>query len=244
MSDRPVAVVTGASSGIGAASARALAEAGFEVVAGARRSDRLAEAAEAAGAVARPLDVTDPESVAAFVARLGRCDLLVNNAGGAFGLEPVAEADLDAWRRMYEVNVLGWARVTKALLPLLIDSGNGQVITIGSIAAREPYPGGSGYNAAKHGEAAVTRALRLELLGEPVRVCEIDPGLVETEFSLVRFSGDAERAEAVYEGMTPLSAEDVAEAVAWAATRPAHVNVDQITMMPRDQAGARIVHRR
>ncbi|WP_199038067.1 SDR family NAD(P)-dependent oxidoreductase [Glycomyces salinus] len=243
MSDRPLAVVTGASSGIGAASARELAKAGFEVVLGARRADRLAEVAADCGGTAVPLDVTDSASVASFVDRLDRCDLLVNNAGGAFGLEEVAEADLEAWRRMYEVNVLGWARVAKALLPLLIASGDGQVVTIGSIAGHEAYPGGAGYNAAKFGEAAITRALRLELLGRPVRVCEIDPGMVETEFSLVRFSGDGERADAVYEGMTPLTAEDVAEAVAWVATRPARVNIDQITMMPRDQAGARIVHR-
>jgi NADP-dependent 3-hydroxy acid dehydrogenase YdfG len=244
MSTRPVAVVTGASSGIGAAAAKALAEAGFDVVLGARRVDRLAEIAAECGGRAIALDVTDESSVAAFVDQVGRCDLLVNNAGGAFGLDSVGEADLDLWQRMYDVNVLGTARITKALLPKLIDSGDGQVVVIGSIAARQPYPGGGGYNAAKHAEAAVTRVLRLELLGQPVRVCEIDPGMVETEFSLVRFEGDRERADAVYAGMTPLSADDVAEAIAWVATRPAHVNIDQITIMPRDQAGAGQVHRR
>ena len=243
MSNRPLAVVTGASSGIGAATVRALARSGFEVVLGARRLDRIAEVAEGVGATAVGLDVTDPDSVAEFTSRIDRCDLLVNNAGGALGLEPIAEADLESWRRMYEVNVLGWVRMTKALLPKLIASGDGQVVTIGSIAGREAYPNGAGYNAAKFGEAAITRALRLELVGQPVRVSEIDPGMVETEFSLVRFDGDAERAAAVYEGMTPLTAEDVAEAVAWVATRPAHVNIDQITMMPRDQAGPGIVHR-
>jgi NADP-dependent 3-hydroxy acid dehydrogenase YdfG len=244
MSTRPVAVVTGASSGIGAAAAKALAKAGFDVVLGARRVDRLAEVAAECGGRAFALDVTDDASVAAFAARVERCDLLVNNAGGAFGLDSIGEADLDQWQRMYDVNVLGTARITKALLPKLIDSGDGQVVVIGSIAARQPYPGGGGYNAAKHAEAAVTRVLRLEVLGQPVRVCEIDPGMVETEFSLVRFEGDRERADAVYAGMTPLSADDVAEAIAWVATRPAHVNIDQITIMPRDQAGAQQVHRR
>lgn len=243
MSERPVAVVTGASSGIGAASAAALSRAGFDVVLGARRPDRLAEAAAECGGTPLPLDVADDASVAAFTAEIDRCDLLVNNAGGAFGLDSVAEADLDDWQRMYDVNVLGTVRVTKALLPHLIASGDGQIITIGSIAAREPYQGGAGYNAAKHAEAALTRVLRLELLGQPVRVCEIDPGMVETEFSLVRFDGDRERADAVYRGMTPLTAADVAESVAWVATRPPHVNVDQLLLMPRDQAAAQIVHR-
>ncbi|MCC3764166.1 SDR family NAD(P)-dependent oxidoreductase [Glycomyces sp. TRM65418] len=244
MSSKPVAVVTGASSGIGAAAAKALAKAGFEVVLGARRADRLAEVAAECGGRAIALDVTDEASVAAFVEQVERCDLLVNNAGGALGLDPIAEADLELWQRMYDVNVLGTARITKALLPKLVESGDGQVVVIGSIAARQPYPGGGGYNAAKHAEAALARVLRLELLGQPVRVCEIDPGMVETEFSLVRFEGDKERADAVYAGMTPLTADDVAEAIAWVATRPAHVNIDQITIMPRDQAGAQQVHRR
>jgi NADP-dependent 3-hydroxy acid dehydrogenase YdfG len=244
MSTRPVAVVTGASSGIGAAAAKALAKAGFDVVLGARRADRLAEVAAECGGRAIALDVTDETSVAAFVEQVGQCTLLVNNAGGAFGLDSIAESDLDLWQQMYDVNVLGTARITKALLPKLVDSGNGQVVVIGSIAARQPYPGGAGYNAAKHAEAALTRVLRLELLGQPVRVCEIDPGMVETEFSLVRFEGDQERADAVYAGMTPLSAEDIADTIAWVATRPAHVNIDQITIMPRDQTGAQQVHRR
>ncbi|MEV3938939.1 SDR family NAD(P)-dependent oxidoreductase [Glycomyces sp. NPDC049804] len=244
MSTKPVAVVTGASSGIGAAAAKALAKAGFDVILGARRTDRLAEVAAECGGTALPLDVTDEDSVAAFAAVISRCDLLVNNAGGALGLDSIATADLDLWQQMYDVNVLGTIRVTKALLPKLVASGNGQVVVIGSIAARQPYPGGGGYNAAKHAEAAVTRVLRLELVGQPVRVCEIDPGMVETEFSLVRFDGDRERADAVYAGMTPLTADDIAETIAWVATRPAHVNVDQITIMPRDQIGAQQVHRR
>ncbi|MEU5154683.1 SDR family NAD(P)-dependent oxidoreductase [Glycomyces sp. NPDC021274] len=244
MSTRPVAVVTGASSGIGAAAAKALAKAGFDVVLGARRADRLAEVAAECGGRAIVLDVTDEASVSSFAEQVERCDLLVNNAGGALGLESIATADLELWQRMYDVNVLGTIRITKALLPKLIDSGNGQVVVIGSIAAHQPYPGGGGYNAAKHAEAAVTRVLRLELLGQPVRVCEIDPGMVETEFSLVRFEGDKERADAVYAGMTPLTADDIAETITWVATRPAHVNVDQITIMPRDQTGAQQVHRR
>ena len=242
-----VAVVTGASSGIGAASARALAAAGFHVVLGARRLDRLEEVAAETGGTAVPLDVTDDASVAAFARAVdekhGRCDLLVNNAGGALGTDSVAEADLADWQRMYDINVLGTVRVTQALLPALIASGDGQVITIGSIAAREPYPGGAGYNAAKHAEAALTRVLRLELLGQPVRVSEIDPGMVHTDFSLVRFKGDQQKADAVYAGVDALTADDVAETVAWVATRPAHVNVDQILLMPRDQAGSKLVHR-
>lgn len=241
---RRVAVVTGASSGIGAATATALAKAGYDVVLGARRIDRLREVADACGGRARPLDVTDQDSVDDFVRALDRCDLLVNNAGGALGTDKVADADLDDWQWMYDTNVLGTLRMTKVLLPMLVESGDGQVITIGSIAAREAYAGGSGYNAAKHAVAALTRALRIELLGQPVRVAEIDPGMVETDFSLVRFKGDRERAEAVYAGVTPLTAEDVADAVAWVATRPAHVNIDQLLMLARDQTSAQVIHRR
>lgn len=241
---RGVAVVTGASSGIGAATARALAADGWDVVVGARRADRLATVAAEIGAAAHALDVTDPASVDAFVAALPSCRLLVNNAGGALGLAPVAEADDDHWRTMYETNVLGTVRMVRGLLPALEASGDGQVVTIGSIAGYEPYPGGAGYNAAKFAVRAVMGVLRQELLGRPVRVCEVDPGLVETEFSLVRFGGDADRAAAVYEGVEPLSADDVAECVRWVASRPSHVNVDQLVVLARDQAGARQVHRR
>jgi NADP-dependent 3-hydroxy acid dehydrogenase YdfG len=241
---RGVAVVTGASSGIGAASARALAGDGWEVVVGARRIDRLRALADEIGATAHGLDVTDPASVDAFVAAVPECRLLVNNAGGALGLAPVAEADDDQWRAMYETNVLGTVRMIRALLPVLESSGDGQVVTIGSIAGSEPYPGGGGYNAAKFAVRAVMGVLRQELLGRPVRVCEIDPGMVETEFSLVRFGGDADRAAAVYAGVEPLSADDVAECVRWVASRPSHVNVDQLVVLARDQAGARQVHRR
>jgi len=238
------AVVTGASSGIGAATARHLAAAGFDVVIGARRVDRLREVAEPIGARVLSLDVTDADSVAAFAAEIDACSVLVNNAGGALGLEPVADLDEEAWRWMFEANVLGVARVTKALLPQLEASGDGHVITIGSIAAHEPYPGGAGYNAAKFGVRAVMSVLRQELLGRPIRVSEVDPGMVETEFSVVRFGGDADRAAKVYEGVTPLTADDVAECVTFVATRPAHVNIDALVVMARDQAGAKQVHRR
>jgi len=245
-----IAVVTGASSGIGAASARALAAAGFQVVLGARRLERLLEiarevnAAGAAEAVAMTLDVADAASVAAFAARVPRAHLLVNNAGGAQGLEPIAEARDDDWRTMWEVNVLGLMRVTRALLPALLASGDGHVMNLGSVAGFETYAGGAGYTSVKHAVRAISRTLRLELLGKPVRVTEIDPGMVETEFSQVRFRGDREKANAVYRGMQPLTAEDVAECVVWAATRPSHVNVDEIVVRPRDQATAHHVHRR
>ncbi len=242
--DRPVAVVTGASSGIGAATAMALAAEGFHVVLGARRVERCEEIAAEIDGTALALDVTDPASVAAFVAAVPACRLLVNNAGGARGLEPVSTADEDAWRWMWEANVLGTLRVTKGLLPALIASGDGHIVTITSIAALEPYDGGAGYTGAKHAEALLHRTLRGELLGQPVRLTEIAPGMVQTEFSLVRFGGDQERADAVYRGLTPLTAEDVADAVTWAATRPSHVNVDLVVLKPRDQASAMRVHRK
>jgi NADP-dependent 3-hydroxy acid dehydrogenase YdfG len=241
---KQVAVVTGASSGFGAAAAKALAREGFEVVLGARRVERLRALAESTGARWMRLDVTDPDSVDAFVGALERVDVLVNNAGNAFGSEPIAAAEEDRWRAMFELNVLGVLRMTRALLDRLVASGDGLVINVGSIAGFEVYPGGAGYTASKHALRALTRTLRLELLGRPVRVTEIAPGLAETEFSLVRYDGDAERARKVYEGMTPLTAEDVAEAIAWVATRPPHVDVDELVIRPRDQATATQVHRR
>ncbi len=243
MTDRPTAVVTGASSGIGAATARALAKAGFHVVLGARRVDRCAEVAAEIDGTAVRLDVTDAESVSAFAAAVPECKLLVNNAGGAKGMEPVAEADEDAWRWMFETNVIGTLRVTKALLPALVASGDGHVVTVTSIAALEPYDNGAGYTGAKHAQAMLHRTLRGELLGKPVRITEVAPGMVETEFSLVRFSGDEERADNVYRGLTPLTAADVADVIAFAATRPSHVNIDQIVLKPRDQASATRAHR-
>jgi NADP-dependent 3-hydroxy acid dehydrogenase YdfG len=245
LAGRGTAVVTGASSGIGAATARQLAAAGFSVLLGARRKDRLDEVASGIGPAARahPLDVTDPGSVAAFAAAAPDCAVLVCNAGGALGLEPVVAADEEQWRWMWEANVLGVVRTVRAFLPKLIASGDGRLVVVTSIAGREVYPGGGGYTAAKHGAAAVTDTLRLELLDQPVRVIEIAPGMVDTEFSTVRFGGDTERAAGVYAGMTPLTADDVADVITWAVTRPAHVTVARLDLMPRDQASARDVHR-
>lgn len=232
-------MVTGASSGIGAATARVLAAAGYHVVVGARRVDRIEALAAEIGGTGYPLDVTDDASVAAFVARLDRVDVLVNNAGGARGVSSVADADLDDWRWMWETNVLGTLRLTKALLPALIASGDGLIVTVTSLAALQFYDGGSGYTSAKHAQAMVHRTLRGELLGKPVRLTEIAPGMVETEFSLVRLGGDQEKADAVYAGMTPLVAQDVAEVIGFVASRPPHVNLDQIVLKPRDQADTR-----
>lgn len=237
------AVVTGASSGIGAATARHLTAAGFHVVLGARRLDRLAALATDLGGTALPLDVTDPASVDAFCAQIPECHVLVNNAGGARGLEPVASADEAHWRWMWETNVLGTVRMTRALLPKLIASGNGHVVTVTSVAAAELYDNGAGYTSAKHAQSALHRTLRGEHLGQPVRFTEILPGMVETEFSLTRFDGDADRAAGVYEGLTPLTADDVADVITFAVTRPPNVNLDQIVLKPRAQYSASRVHR-
>ncbi|WP_153408286.1 SDR family NAD(P)-dependent oxidoreductase [Nocardia macrotermitis] len=231
------AVVTGASSGIGEATARELAKQGYHVYLGARRVDRLERLAKEIGGTAVGLDVTDDESVRAFCAAVERVDVLVNNAGGAKGLASVAEADLDDWRWMWETNVLGTLRLTKGLLPKLIESGDGLIVTVTSIAAFEAYDNGSGYTSAKHAQGVLHRTLRGELLGQPVRLTEIAPGAVETEFSLVRFDGDADRAAKVYEGIDPLLAQDIAEIIAFAASRPPHVDLDTIVVKPRDQAG-------
>jgi NADP-dependent 3-hydroxy acid dehydrogenase YdfG len=231
-----VAVVTGASSGIGAATAKTLAALGFHVVCVGRRKDRVQAVADEVGGTATVADVTDQAAIDALAAGLDRVDVLVNNAGGAKGLEPVLDADEENWRWMWETNVLGTLRVTRALLPKLIDSGDGLVVTITSIAAFETYDGGSGYTAAKHAQGALHRTLRGELLGKPVRLTELAPGAVETEFSLVRFEGDQDRADNVYRGITPLVAEDVAEVIGFVASRPSHVNLDQIVIRPRDQA--------
>jgi NADP-dependent 3-hydroxy acid dehydrogenase YdfG len=233
-----VAVITGASAGIGEATARTLAAQGFHVVAVARRADRINALAAEIGGTAIVADVTDGAAVDALASQLSRVDVLVNNAGGAKGLEPVADADLEHWRWMWETNVLGTLRVTRALLPKLIDSGDGLIVTVTSVAAVEVYDGGAGYTAAKHAQGALHRTLRGELLGKPVRLTEIAPGAVETEFSLVRFGGDQQRADAVYAGMTPLVAADIAEVIGFVASRPSHVNIDQIVIRPRDQATA------
>lgn len=240
----PTAVVTGASAGIGKALVPALAAAGFRVVAGARRLEALREVTAPVGAVALPLDVADRESVEAFAGAIPEAALLVNNAGVGHGLDRIAEARDEDWEAMWRTNVLGVLRTTRALLPALLASGNGHVVNVGSIAGFETYVGGAGYTGTKHALRALTRTLRLELLGQPIRVTEVAPGMVETDFSLVRFGGDRARAEAVYHGMTPLEPEDVADCVVWAATRPPHVNVDEIVVRPRDQATATAVHRR
>jgi NADP-dependent 3-hydroxy acid dehydrogenase YdfG len=243
-----VAVVTGASSGIGEATARRLHEAGFAVVLGARREDRLMAVARDLGGRGLPLDVRDPASIDAFVAAItaeyGQVEILINNAGLAAGLQPLAEGDDDDWVQMMETNVLGLLRVTKAMLPLLRRAPRAHIVNLGSVAGFEVYPGGVGYTASKHAVRAITRTLRLELLGEPIRVTEIEPGMVETEFSLVRFKGDQERASNVYKGMKPLTGADVADCIVWAVTRPPHVNVDEIVVRPIAQATARDVARK
>lgn len=241
--EKRTAVVTGASSGIGAATVRALSAAGFVTVAAARRLDRVKALAAEVGGRAAQLDVTEPESVAALAEAVPDASVVVHSAGGALGLDPVAEADEEQWREMYDRNVLGVMRVTKALLPALERSGDGFVVVIGSVAGVEVYPGGGGYTAVKHAANAVTRTLRLELLGKPVRVSEVAPGMVETEFSEVRFGGDVERASKVYEGMQPLVAEDVADLITYVVTRPPHVDVDYVSIMPTAQATATDVHR-
>ncbi|MDI9888222.1 SDR family oxidoreductase [Streptomyces sp. HNM0645] len=253
MTATPIAVVTGASSGIGAATARGLAAAGYHVVLTARRKDRVeALAAELTDAghraTARPLDVTDRAAVDAFAASLdgtGPVKVLVNNAGGALGADPVATGDPAEWRQMYEVNVIGTLNLTQALLPALTTSGDGTVVVLSSTAGHGTYEGGAGYVAAKHAEHVLAETLRLEIVGTPVRVVEIAPGMVRTEgFATTRFRGDTEKAAKVYEGVAePLTAEDVADTVTWAVTRPPHVNVDLLIVRPRAQASNTKVHR-
>jgi NADP-dependent 3-hydroxy acid dehydrogenase YdfG len=240
------AVVTGASSGIGAATARRLAAEGFHVYCAARREDRVGALAEEIGGTAVRCDVTSPAEVAALAEAVGeRLDVLVNNAGGAIGADPVAAARAEDWRAMYEVNVIGLLQVTQALLPALVASGAGTIVNVGSTAGRIAYEGGGGYTAAKHGTQVVSETLRLELFDQPVRVCEIAPGMVRTdEFSVKRFGGDQEKADRIYEGVAePLVAEDVADAIGWVVTRPPHVNVDEMVIRPRAQAAQHKVHR-
>jgi NADP-dependent 3-hydroxy acid dehydrogenase YdfG len=248
-----VAVVTGASSGIGAACARRLAVEGFHVLAAARREDRVRDlCAELTGRglAATPVvcDVTsgaDVDRLAEAAGGLGAVTLLVNNAGGALGLDEVGQSNLDDWQWMYDVNVLGTVRVTKRLLPALEASGAGTIVVMSSTAGLIVYEGGGGYAAAKHAQTAVAETLRLELCGRPIRVVEIDPGMVRTEeFGLVRFHGDADRAAAPYAGVAePLVAEDIADCIAFAATRPHHVNIDRLVVRPLAQAAQHKVHR-
>src|SRR5437016_5577613 len=243
-----VAVVTGASSGIGEATARGLVGAGFSVVLGARRQDRLMAVAQELGGRGLPLDVRDRASIQAFVdavaAEYGQVEILVNNAGLAAGLAPLADGSDDDWVQMMETNVLGLLRMTKAMLPLLRRAPRAHIVNLRSVAGFEVYPGGVGYTASKHAVRAITRTLRLELMGEPIRVTEIEPGMVETEFSLVRFKGDQQRAVAVYQGMEPLTGADVGDCIVWVVTRPAHVNVDEMVVRPIAQATVRDVARK
>jgi NADP-dependent 3-hydroxy acid dehydrogenase YdfG len=239
------AVVTGASGGIGEATVRRLVAAGWDVVAAARRLDRLERLAAETGARPVRLDVTDPESVAALAGQVPACDVLINNAGGAFGAEPIDAADPDDWRRMYEVNVIGTLRMTQALLPRLREAGGGDVVVLSSTAGFVSYETGGGYSAAKHAEHAFAATLRLELCGEPVRVIEIAPGMVRTpEFAVTRFRGDTEKAAAVYAGVTePLTADDIADCIVWTVSRPRHVNIDLLVVRPIAQAAQHKVHR-
>jgi 3-hydroxy acid dehydrogenase/malonic semialdehyde reductase len=244
---RPVAVVTGASSGIGAATVVALGRLGYRIAAGARRVERVRRVVGESG-VALPLDVTNLESIDAFVGevkkKFGRIDVLVNNAGLASGLNPIDQARDDEWIEMWEVNVLGLMRMTRACLPLIRKARHGHIINMGSIAGFETYKGGAGYTASKHAVHAISRTLRLELNGEPIRVTEIEPGMVETEFSLVRFHGDRKAAKDVYKGVKPLVAADVADCIVFAVTRPPHVDIDEIIVRPVAQAAAWLVARK
>lgn len=243
-----LAVVTGASSGIGAATAKLLADSGFQVIAAARRIDRLAELAKQnANIEAHQLDVTDPKSVEDFVNKLKNraVALLVNNAGGAFDSATIEDSDLAIWQKTYEVNVIGALRITKALLPNLRENGKSHIVVVTSTAGHAVYEKGGSYTSAKYAEVAFTQTLRLELNGEPIRVTEIAPGMVKTdEFSLVRL-GSKEAAERVYEGVAePLLAEDIAEAIRWVATLPAHMNVDSMIVRPVAQAANHKIHRK
>ena len=253
-------LITGASSGFGAAAAKAFGAAGAKLLLGARRIEKLeqvaAEARKAGASEAhvRGLDVSRTLSVEQFMSWAGELirnskaesrvlHVLVNNAGGAHGLDTVAEGKDSDWETMLQTNVLGILRMTRAALPLMLGTPGGAIINIGSIAAREAYAGGAAYCAAKAGELQITRALRLELNGTGLRVCTIDPGLAETEFSLVRFKGDAARAKKVYEGLQPLTAEDIAETILWVAARPAHVCIDELLIKPTAQAAMHKIHR-
>lgn len=235
MTAQKVAVVTGGSAGIGAAAARALANDGWHVVVAARRLDKCEEVAKEIGGVAAELDVTDQVSVDKLAAQLERVDLVVNNAGGAKELDFLRDASDADWEWMFDTNVMGTMRVTRALYPQL-KASQGLVINIGSVAGTDAYKGGAGYNAAKYGLRGITRAFRREEAEQNIRVTEIDPGRVKTDFSLNRFKGDEEKAAAVYEGKLNLSAEDIAEAIRWVASLPPHVNIDSLNIMPTDQA--------
>jgi serine 3-dehydrogenase len=256
MPKRPIGTVliTGASAGIGASCARAFAAEGARLVLAARRKERLEELARELGeahgteCVLLELDVRDAKSVAAALEGLReewrRIDVLVNNAGMGRGLDKMWEGSPVDWDEMVDTNVKGLLYVTGAVVPGMVERGRGHVINIGSVAGHEVYPGGTVYCATKHAVGAITRGLRLDLVGTGVRVSTVDPGMVETEFSMVRFRGDRERADRVYAGMTPLTPDDIADAVLWCATRPPHVNIDEIILKSTDQASSTLVHRR
>jgi NADP-dependent 3-hydroxy acid dehydrogenase YdfG len=242
-----VAVVTGASAGIGAATVRALSTDGYHVVAGARRADALAQVCAPYSATPLPLDLTDHASIDRFVeeinSQFGHVDVLVNNAGIALRQDPVAEGRDEDWIRMIDTNVLGLLRITRAVLPLLRKAPRGHIVNVGSTSGFEVYAGGSCYTATKHATRAITRTLRLELLGEPIRVTEIAPGMTATELYDVRFKGDPERARRTFEGVQPLASEDVAECIRWAVSQPPHVNIDEIVVRPLAQATSNIIRR-
>jgi NADP-dependent 3-hydroxy acid dehydrogenase YdfG len=247
-------LITGASSGFGAAAARAFGAQGAKLLLGARRVERLGQAAAAARAAGAPaaefhaLDVASTDSVGAFASWVrtvaGRVDVLINNAGGAHGLEAIADGRDADWEAMMQSNVLGVLRMCRAVLPLMPHDAGSSIINIGSVAGHDAYEGGAAYCAAKAGELQITRALRLELNGTGIRVGTVDPGLAETEFSIVRFKGDSDRARSVYAGMNPLTAEDIAEVLVWVAGRPPHVNIDELIVKPVDQASIRKIFRR
>lgn len=254
-------LITGASSGFGAAAARAFGAEGAKLLIGARRVDRLekvaaeAQKAGASEAYFHSLDVSKTPSVNDFLAWAKnkiqntstgskKLDVLINNAGGALGLDTVAEGKDEDWETMLQSNVLGLLRVTRAALPLMMDNPGSSIINVGSHASRWAYEGGSVYCGAKGAELQITRTLRLELNGTGIRVCTVDPGLAETEFSIVRFRGDVERAKKPYEGTEPLVAEDIAEILVWVASRPHHVNIDELIVKPTDQAAYHKLYRR
>ncbi|MGW5105975.1 SDR family oxidoreductase [Nocardia sp. NPDC004123] len=234
------AVVTGAGGGIGEATARTLAARGFHVILGARRSDRCQAIAEEIGGTAIELNITSDQSVLDFAGQIGDVSVLVNNAGGARRMRTILEADIDDWRWMWETNVLGTLRLTRALIPALVASRCGVVVTLTSTAALEIYPGGGGYTSAKHSERALHRMLEAELAGAPIRFTEVSPGIVETDFSLHRFEGDADKAAGVYQGLT---AQDVADVIAFAADGPENISLEHIVVRPRAQADSTHIHR-
>jgi NADP-dependent 3-hydroxy acid dehydrogenase YdfG len=238
---RRVAVITGASAGIGAATARRLSKSGFDVVLGARRKARVEQIAQECGGRAVELDVTDEQSIENLAEELDRVDVLVNNAGLARGRDRISELSEDAARVMWETNVMGLISTTRILLPF-IESAHGHIVNVGSTAGREAYAGGGGYSSTKHAVRAITQTLRLELVGKPIRITEVAPGLVETEFSMVRLNDEAE-ARKVYEGIEPLTADDIAECIDWAVSRPPHVNIDEIVVRPVAQATSTVIAR-